>query len=422
MNDDRSLERPVGPQELLWVELNRRGNGGVQLTSIAEFERPVDQKTLRGALAAVHARHPMLRARVDDRDRPWWCCDVPFERIGVRSQAMGPDFDLEGFYAGEATSLLDLGAESWRAVMLTDHAGQVAWLALTTNHGAVDGRSALVVLNDIDRFLADPEALGTESLPMVPPVEQALAAAGHAGDSSILPPWPDLARWPVERPASADRRSPHVLFRLIPASTVDALHRRLHAEGIHLAAGFCAAAVEAGRDLPGATDWFGIIAPTDTRADCRPPIPTDVVGEYVAGISLMLEPQGPTSSPLETARSLARQLHDNRPLALRMDAGVTPDETRRQVDAMAAPSDRFSSGLCVTDVGDLDRLSGRRVGFKRVLLMPSQNHGAHPVLVAIVTTREGACLSIGYDRPLRSDQAARAFADRYCEALIDLAG
>jgi len=66
--------------------------------------------------------------------------------------------------------------------------------------------------------------------------------------------------------------------------------------------------------LPGATDWFGMIAPTDTRADCRPPIPGDVVREHVA------------------------------------------------------------------------------------------------------------CLSIGHDHYLHSDQAARAFADRYCDALIDLAG
>ena len=54
--------------------------------------------------------------------------------------------------------------------------------------------------------------------------------------------------------------------------------------------------------------------------------------------------------------------------------------------------------------------------------MLSQNHAAHSMLVAIVSTREGICLSIGYNEPLRSRQAAIAFADRYCDALIELSG
>jgi hypothetical protein len=71
----------------------------------------------------------------------------------------------------------------------------------------------------------------------------------------------------------------------------------------------------------------------------------------------------------------------------------------------------------VTDVGDLNRLSGRRVGFSEVLLTPSQNHGIHPVLVAIVSTNAGTCLSFGYDAPLQTHANAHAFADRFIEAL-----
>ena len=416
MTEDSAPARALGPQELLFAELIRRCNGGIQLTTIAQFERPADEATLRDALAAVHRRHPMLRARIEDRDPPWWRCDVPFDRIDVRSQPMGRDFDLEAFYQGEAATLLDLDQ------MLTDDDGAVAWLCLTSNHGAIDGRSALVVLNDIDRYLADPEVLGPHALPMTLSAEQGLAAAGHCGDLGIFSDWPDQASWAVERPAAAEERSAHVLFRLLPADRLDALHRRLHGHGIHLAAGFAAAAVTAARDLPGASDWAGVIAPTDVRADCRPAIPGDAVGEYVAALRLLVEPEQRALSLLDLARLLGRQFRDQRPPALRLDADVPALETRRQADAMAAASDRFASGICVTDVGDFDTLSGRRVGFGRVLSMPSQNHGVHPVLIAIITTGAGACLSIGYDRPLRGEAAARAFADRYYQALIDLAG
>ena len=414
--------RALGPQELLFADLIRRCNGGIQLSTMVEFERPADEAAVRDALAAVHRRHPMLRARIEDGETPWWRCDVPFGRIEVRSLPIGPDFDPEAFYAREAETVLDLERVSWRAVLLTNEGGAVAWLCLTTNHGAIDGRSALVVLNDIDRYLADPGALGSNSLPMTLAAEQGLAAAGHDGDIGIFSDWPDQASWTVECPAAAAERTPHVLFRLLPRDKLGVLHRRLHAQGIHLAAGFAAAAVRAAEGLPGAGEWVGIIAPTDVRADCQPAIPADAVGEYVAAMRLLVEPTQRTLNLLDLARLLGRQFHDNRPPALRMAPDVPVPETRRQVDAMAAASDRFASGICVTDVGDLDTLSGRSVGFGRVLTMPSQNHGVHPVLIAIVTTRAGVCLSIGYDQPLRSEQAARAFADRYCEALIDLAG
>jgi hypothetical protein len=55
------------------------------------------------------------------------------------------------------------------------------------------------------------------------------------------------------------------------------------------------------------------------------------------------------------------------------------------------------------------------------LLMPSQNHGIHPVLIAIVSTNAGTCLSFGYDAPLQTRANAHAFADRYVAALSELA-
>jgi hypothetical protein len=55
-----------------------------------------------------------------------------------------------------------------------------------------------------------------------------------------------------------------------------------------------------------------------------------------------------------------------------------------------------------------------------VLLMPNQNHGIHPVLVAIVSANAGTCLSFGYDEPLQTRANALAFADRFVAALSEL--
>jgi hypothetical protein len=363
----------------------------------------------------------LVQARIEDRsDALWWVCDVPFERIDIRAQAMGEGFDLETFYAGEAAKVIDIEAVSWRAVLLTDAQGAVAWIALVTNHGAIDGRSALVILNDLDVLVRAPEAWPGDALPLMPPAEAGLAAAGLAGDRELLPVWPPETMWTVGRPAESGERKPHGFLRVVPEATIAAVHDRLKAEGIHLASAFAAAAVKAADVLPGRTDLTGIVAPTDVRADCAPPIPGNAVGEYVAGINLLLGPDYRGASLLETARELQRQFLKNRPPSLLMDANVPLAVTHSQVDQMAAANDVCAGGVCVTDVGDLNQLSGRHVGISEVLLMPNQNHGIHPVLVAIVSANAGTCLSFGYDEPLQTRANALAFADRFVAALSEL--
>ncbi|MCV0423950.1 MAG: hypothetical protein K5905_00615 [Roseibium sp.] len=422
MIENDKTGRALGPQEALFAELTRRGNGGIQLVTIARFEEAPKAGDVIRALKRIHQRHPMMRARIEDRDTLWWVCDVPFEEIEIRLEPIDENFDLEIFYAREAARVIDVAAVSWRATLVTDDQDRVVWIALVSNHAGIDGRSALVVLNDLDTILTAPEDWSGEPLPLTAPAEVGLAEAGYSGDRALLPVWPAETMWQVETPAASDQRKPHGFLRVVPRETIDAVHERLRAEDIHLASAFVAAAVEAARELPGRTDWTGIVAPTDVRADCAPPIAGNAVGEYVAGINLLVGNDLQETGLVEIARELQNQFTRNRPPSLQMDAGVPLPETVRQVDQMAAACDVFAGGICVTDVGDLNRLSGRRVGFSEVLMMPSQNHGIHPVLVAVVSTNAGTCLSFGFDEPLQTHANAAAFADRYIAALEALAG
>ncbi len=412
-----TVERVLGPQEALFAELTRRSNGGVQLVTVARFEAPPDVADVRRALESIHQRHPMMRGRIEDRDALWWVCDVPFERIDIRTEAMGDAFDLEAFYAREAALAIDVTAASWRAVLLTQGDGRVAWIALVANHAGIDGRSALVVLNDLDMLLTAPEAWPGDALPLTASAEAGLTAAGLSGDRALLPEWPQETKWRVDRPAASGQRQPRGFLRVVPQSMIEAVHARLRVEDIHLAAAFAAAAVKAAAVLPGRTAWTGIVAPTDVRADCKPSIPGNAVGEYIAGINLLLGPEFRDAGLIDVARELQRQFTSNRPPSLLMEADVPLAVTRQQVDQMAAANDVFSGGICVTDIGDMNRLSGRRVGYSDVLVIPSQNHGIHPMLVAIVSTSAGTCLSFGYDEPLRLGADAHAYADGFIAAL-----
>ena len=388
---------------------------------MAELQQPIDVDDLRRVLAVIHGRHPLMRGRIETRDSLWWVCDVPFDAIEIRTEPIREPFDMEATYAREATIVHDVSDASWRMVVLTDGAGRARWLILVTNHAAIDGRSALVILNEIDLLIGNLDVLDGASLPLTEAPENGLAAAGLQGDARIFAEWPDDAVWPVDKPAPASGRRPHALLRVLPKEDLQALHDRLHGEGVHLAAAFCAAAVRAGPALPGHTPWTGIVEPADVRADCEPPISGSVVGEFVASINVFAGPEHADLSLIELARVMGGRLQDNRPAALLMETDVPLDTMIAQVDAIAASSDVFASGICVSDVGDLDRLSGRPVGISRILIMPSQNHGVHPIMVAIVSTSAGACLSFGYDEPLRGPDAANAFADRYVEALTAMA-
>ena len=110
MSHAATTGRPLGPQEALFTELTRRGNGGIQLVCLAAFETPPGIDDVRRALKAIHERHPLLRARMEDRAALWWVCDVPFDRIDIRTEPVGDAFDLDAFYAAEAARAVDVAA------------------------------------------------------------------------------------------------------------------------------------------------------------------------------------------------------------------------------------------------------------------------------------------------------------------------
>lgn len=415
-------ERPLGPQEAMFTELVRLSDGGVQLVTIAELLTPLPVDEARSCLKIVHQRHPLLHARVEDRDRLWWVCDVPFASVPVSTREMGADFDLERLYAAEAKIPIDVTAVSWRAVLLTDPSGKVAWMALTASHAAVDGRSMLVILNDFDRASGDGGVSGLTPLALNLSAETGLAAAGLAGERRVEPALPKEAMCRVERPAGSASRRPQAFLRVYPPASFERLHARLHRDGLHLAGAFCAATVHASAALAGQAPVLRLVAPTDLRADGRPAISDDAVGLYISSIGLELGPEETGRSLMDIARSLDDQLKTNRPSALLMNPSIPPEDIREEAQRFAQPNDLFVVGTGLSDVGDLNRLSGRQVGIARVLLMPSQSHGIHPMLVTVVSTAQGTCLSFGYAEPLTSRAHAHAFADRFVGALDELAG
>ena len=181
-------ERPQGPQEALFTEIFLQSSGAVQLTVLAQLTDPADAAELLAVLPAIHSRHPMLHGRAEQREATewWWVFDVAFEDIDIRRVTIDDDFDASDFYETEASLTLDILSVNYRVTLLTRDSG-VNWIALTVNHAAIDGRSSLNVLSEIDGALAGKSESDT-SLPIPLSAEDGLAAAGYSGHSDLLPP------------------------------------------------------------------------------------------------------------------------------------------------------------------------------------------------------------------------------------------
>ncbi len=414
-------ERPQGPQEALFTEIFLQSSGAVQLTVLAQLTDPADPAELLAVLPAIHGRHPMLHGRAEQREATewWWVFDVAFEDIDIRRVTIDDDFDTSDFYRSEASLTLDILSVNYRVTLLTRDSG-VNWIALTVNHAAIDGRSSLNVLNEIDRALAEKPESDT-SLPIPPSAEDGLATAGYSGHSDLLPPVPADAMWPVARSAASGDRRAGIVVRCLSARDVAGLHRQMHHQGLHLAAAFAAAIVPASRTFPGATGWTPMLATTDVRGDCSPPVPTETIGEYVGSITLLIKPDHQHDGPRQLTDLVSRQLTAGRRNALDMVEDYDLATLRAQAKTIGSPQDSFPHGICVSDVGDMSRLAGRQVGFDQVILMPAQRHGAHPLMVVIITTTTGAHLTVGYAEPLTSADTAANFADLYVAELRSLA-
>ena len=164
-----------------------------------------------------------------------------------------------------------------------------------------------------------------------------------------------------------------------------------------------------------------MLVTADLRKDCEPVVAPDSVGCFVGSLMLYLRPNQQYDSLSTTARVLAEQLTHERDAAQQLDATYDDAVIAAQASAIALAADRFSNGVCVSDVGDMSRLAGRTAGFDEVVLMPAQRHCAHPVMLVAITTTSGVHLTIGYAEPVTATETAHRFADAYLAALYDLA-
>jgi hypothetical protein len=415
--------RPLGPQEALFGELNLRCNGAIQLMAIVELEHARTVERVLDALQVAHACHPMMRARMVDRSGTWWwATDVAWGDIDVTIVPVESPFEFEAAYTSIAAVRLDLQAETYRVVLHCDTNDKVTHMSFIVNHAALDARGLVIALDTFDAALngASPSPRAQTSAPIA--VEIGLAAAGYTGDQSILPPPRDDTLFSVTKAAVASERRPRAFFRDFPVADMARLHTVLKARELPVGSALVEVAGETAATLEGHADGISLLVTTDCRNDCKPSM-AGIVGQFVASITVERPGRrsGLGGKPLiESIKDMHDMMVQRRPAALALAEKYDPDATRASADQIAQPNRLFASGICVSSIGNLDSLCGRHVGISRMMLMPLQNHGIHPIMIVSTTTASGSGFTFGFDEPLRTRESAHAYADRFMNTLLEL--
>lgn len=231
-------------QQAYWMGRSREYElGGLSMHSFVELELPaLDVSRLERALAAVIARHDMLRAIVGEDGTQRVLPQVPVARIPVTDFTGRPAADAEAWLAAERERLAHqvLPLTTWPLFELAAvHLPDGGWRMLVSLDGIMnDAGSVHIAVSELVRLHADPEAA-------LPPLDLSFRDYVHAElehhDSeayrrswdywrehlSALPPAPEL---PVTIPAGVPRFARRT--GSLPAATWRELRARASSSGL----------------------------------------------------------------------------------------------------------------------------------------------------------------------------------------------
>jgi hypothetical protein len=152
----RQLLNPV--DRVLWTidgVLRGLGSGGFETQTLVWTSAPLDAAVLRGALARLGVRHPVVTARLDDLGDagPCWCfhpeAGPAVRETTLSSAEPGAVLDHAGSLLGQAWD--PAAADPIRFHLLHRPNGADVFL-MQYNHALMDNNAAVLLLQEIDRL------------------------------------------------------------------------------------------------------------------------------------------------------------------------------------------------------------------------------------------------------------------------------
>ncbi|WP_444941638.1 hypothetical protein ACJJI3_04600 [Microbulbifer sp. ZKSA004] len=174
-------------------------------------------------------------------------------------------------------------------VYANDHE-EVKWIAFMVSHAAMDGRSLLLLVRDLDRYLRG----GSEDKPsasiMQKSVVDYIGSIKHLKktQSAISSDNCALPKWLVEQAADASHRKGCSIYRVLPKKLCEQLYLRSKDKNVQVTSIYDAAAIIAARSLPGFCSTTELMLPINAQYLCKHQIDRDVIGECTTTLTVSL--------------------------------------------------------------------------------------------------------------------------------------
>ncbi|WP_444935789.1 hypothetical protein ACJJIW_16750 [Microbulbifer sp. JMSA004] len=415
--------RKLGAQEALFVELTEKSNGAVQLAVFFRACRSLGVEELIKGMEYLHNLHPMLHSRVEKNHHAYWFCDVEFEAIPIEIKRDALPLNYQEEFKRLGAKILELEKYVYRFTVYVNGHGDVEWVAFMVSHAAMDGRSLLLLVRDLDRYLRGDSGDRPSASIMQKSVVDYVSSIKHL--KTIQPVASNdnnaCSKWPVEQAVNASLRKGCSIYRVLPKRFCDQLYLLSKHENVQITSIYNAIAIIASRSLPGFRPVTELLLPINAQFLCKHQIDRDVIGECTTILTISLSSDETSLDLLSLAHLIQKKVY----LQLRnghfFEPPLVPDYSLVEIERLAKESstekDYFPSGICVSNVGDISEYTGPLTFFDFGVVMTVQTHGEHPIMLVTCTIDGEGVFVFGYCEPLVSKESALRYIEKYMKTL-----
>lgn len=406
--------RPLGQIETS-MALMHQLNGSTQTTSLLSVGGTLPTEIINQAAAALHARHPLLHSRIEERaDALHFCADVPFEHIAVQCLPSRTGTTQNQLLQQQLDQVLDPSCQLWRLLVLSDAQATQHLLLLTCHHAIVDAVSLVQLL---DEFLDDCERLCSGLTlqchvePLAEPLEAHLADASAPAPVCATPPG-----LPYLQTLALEQRTTGVSRLLLQRSLSNHLQRMAVQQQLSLNSLLAGALLKSAEDI-GCGPQLRIGTAVSLRQRAARTITRSSIGCYIGVAHQCLNVADRTL--LDLATDYQQQLRASLPMQALRQPDIGLSARRQDIDRLRQQQG-FSQGIALTNHGN-------------ILFSPRQHLQVHDYVnvasrvagnfaVAVHVTRFQGCLSLCFTfaKPLMSETQIHSLQRKLLRALLSL--
>ncbi|WP_444897456.1 hypothetical protein [Microbulbifer sp. SSSA005] len=417
--------RKLGAQEALFVELTEKSNGAVQLAVFFRTCRSLGVEELLKGMEYLHNLHPMLRSRVEKNHHAYWLCDVAFKAIPFEIKHDALPLNYQEEFKRLGSKVLELDKYAYRFTVYVNEHEEVKWIAFMVSHAAMDGRSLLLLVRDLDRYLRGGAEDESSASIMKKSVVDYVSSIKHlnkrqlaVGDGNDISP-----KWPVEQAVNASLRKGCSMYRVLPKKLFSLLYLLSKHENVQVTSIYNAIAIIAAQSLPGFRSVAELMLPMNAQCLCKHQIERDVIGECTIALTISLSSNETSLDLLSLARLIQSKFYLQVRRGNFFKPPLVPDYSLVDIEHLAKDSSTakgyFPSGICVSNVGDIGEYTGPLEFFDFGVVMTVQTHGEHPIMLVTCTIDGEGVFVFGYCEPLVSKESALKYVEKYMKTLRD---